>query len=408
MYVNNKGAYVSKRLYEYDSRKIEKGDTFICLPNGEPYIKEAQRRGAEVVLEMSRKEMGVLANRYFNFPSKKLCVIGITGTNGKTTVASLVAQLLEKVGYKPAVLGTLSSALTTPESLDTQEFMADHYLNGGTHVVMEVSSHGIDQNRVDEIDFDYKLLTNISQDHLDYHGTFENYRSVKMRFMSDFPGAPIYPEEYQATEIAFKSPLLGQFNYDNMKAAVTLLQKLGIDDDSINSGLSVAKAPPGRFELIDEGQDFLTIVDYAHTPDGVSNVLKTAREIANAQCGRVLTLFGCGGDRDRLKRPLMREAVVAYSDYYIITQDNPRTEDESQIVQDIIQGLDKDSEQYDIINDRREAISSLIEKARKGDVVMIVGKGHETYQILKSGTIDFDDRKEARSVLRRMNNSLLD
>ncbi|MCP4051222.1 MAG: UDP-N-acetylmuramoyl-L-alanyl-D-glutamate--2,6-diaminopimelate ligase [bacterium] len=382
--------------YSYNSKNINPGDTFICLPGGSTYIEEALRKGAVEVLKMNRIQMAELANKFFHYPSKSLKVIGVTGTNGKTTTTNLIARGLQEAGYKPYVSGTLNSELTTPESLDIQELMAEHLKNGGTHFIMEVSSHGIDQGRIAGIDFDIKILTNITQDHLDYHKTFENYKKTKLSFMQENDKSiKIYPEQYKKINIFFESPLIGRFNYENMQAAVLALQSCGISDDLIKTALQKARPPAGRFENINTGQSFMVIIDYAHTPDGLKNILMESKHLADNRKGRLLTVFGCGGDRDRGKRPKMGKIASEYSAYFIITQDNPRTEDPEQINNDIIQGIDLETCNYEIILDRREAIKSAIAKAEAKDVVVIAGKGHEQYQILASRKIHFDDKEEA-------------
>ncbi len=400
---NNAVSFIIRSIpmaYTYDSRNITQGDHFICLPGGEPYINAAKEKGAASVLHMSRSELANFANKHFDYPSHPLKVVGVTGTNGKTTVTHLVADALNKAGYKTAILGTLNASLTTPESWDIAKKMSEHLADGGTHFVMEVSSHGIAQNRILGIKFHVKLLTNISQDHLDYHKTFEAYEQTKRSFMQDGDGINLYPEEYQKTPLDFTVPLLGRFNYENMQAAATILNRLGLSEGQIRESLSAAHAPRGRFESIDEGQPYRVIVDYAHTPDGLRNVLQTARDITPD--AHVLVLFGCGGDRDRTKRPEMGRIAYNLSDYTVITSDNPRTEDPHMIINDILTGLPPTIEQTrcSIIPDRRTAIRHILEKAQPGDLVMLAGKGHETYQITQSGTQHFDDREEAIAALK--------
>lgn len=387
-------------MYKYNSKEIIKDDIYICLPGGEKYIEEAHKNGAKKTIKMSRPEMAKFASKLYGAPSKELKVIGITGTNGKTTITYLIAQALVMAGYKPYVLGTINSELTTPESLDIQRIMAKHLATGGTHFVMEVSSHGIDQGRINEIEFDVKALTNITQDHLGYHKTFENYKNTKLSFMKESETVKIYPENYKKVELPFKHPLPGRFNYENLQTAYLALKGLNISEEIIKKALSKAQAPPGRFENIDEGQLFYAIVDYAHTPDGLENVLTEAKNIALDRQGKVLVVFGCGGDRDRKKRPKMGKVVNKYADYFVITQDNPRSEDWTQITDDILEGLDLASS-FKVIHDRREAIMDIIKKAEEKDVVMIAGKGHEDYQILANGKIHFDDREEVRLAIRR-------
>lgn len=386
-------------MYQYDSRKIQPGDIFICLPGGERFIQDALNRGATYVTELSRKEMAVLASDTYNHPSKHLKVIGITGTNGKTTVSFLVSQALQYLNQKPFLSGTLTMDLTTPESLDTQRLMAEHVQAGGTHYVMEVSSHAIHQDRIFGIEFDVKLLTNITQDHLDYHGDFESYKQVKLGFMKEAPGMALYPEDFLGVEISFKHQLIGEFNNENIKAAIMILRQLTFNDAQIAEALSKAVAPPGRFESIQEGQPFYVVVDYAHTPDGLERLLQAGRKLMKESHGNIRTVFGCGGQRDRDKRPQMAKIAEKYSDRVILTQDNPRQEPEEQIIEDIVKGFVKKSDVI-IENDRKKAIEMALKEALPGDIVLIAGKGHETQQILASGPHYFDDRQVARDILK--------
>jgi len=390
---------ISNTMYHYDSRKIQPGDVFICLPGGERFIPNALENGAAYVTHLSRAEMAVLAEETFKSPSKSLGVVGITGTNGKTTVSFLVSQALQVLGKKPFLSGTLTMSLTTPESWDTQKKMAEHLALGGTHYVMEVSSHAIHQDRVLGLDFDVKLLTNITQDHLDYHGDFETYKQVKMSFMKGAPGVAIYPEDFLGISLWFEHRLIGAFNEENMKAAVAILRALGFNDPAIAEALSGASAPQGRFETVDAGQPFYVVVDYAHTPDGLERLLQAGKKLMKASQGKVHTLFGCGGQRDREKRPLMAAMVEKYSDTIVLTQDNPRLESEDQIVEDVVKGFSKKAV-VTIENDRRKAIELILKSANPGDIVLLAGKGHETQQILASGPIIFDDRQVARDILK--------
>jgi UDP-N-acetylmuramoyl-L-alanyl-D-glutamate--2,6-diaminopimelate ligase len=393
---------------QIDSRKIKQGDIFICLPGGEPYIQSALDKGASKVLKMTREELASFAKQEFNNPSQKLFVIGVTGTNGKTTVTQLVGQVLEKAGYFPYVSGTLSSELTTPESIDIQRKMAEHLANGGTHFVMEVSSHSIAQHRILGIDFDVKLLTNITQDHLDFHKSFENYRNIKMQFLSKAgitkETVAIYPEDYKKEAVPFVPQLLGGFNYKNIQAALSILKHCDICNSNIYDYLSKAKAPPGRFEIVSEGQDFIVIVDYAHTPDGLENILLESSKLAAENSGKLITVFGSGGDRDRGKRPQMAEIAEKYSNHVLVTQDNPRGESEQQIIDDILQGFSKKTE-FSVFMDRKEAVKHAITLATTNDVVVIAGKGHEEYQIFKNETIHFSDKEEAALAIKEKLNA---
>jgi len=335
-------------------------------------------------------------------PSNELFVIGITGTNGKTSVSHLIGEVLKAAGYNTFVLGTLNSGnkdLSTPESDDISRFMSQHLEQGGTHFIMEVTSEGIDQERLIDIEFDLKLLTNITQDHLDYHKTFERYQQTKLDFMSEGSAYKVYPENFNQVNIDFKTKLLGDFNLLNIKAAVNILRLMNVSEDLIKNTLSKCLPPRGRVESIEKGQAFKVIVDYAHTPDGLLNVLTTLKTIANNQNGRLLVLFGCGGNRDSDKRPKMGKIASDIADMLVITDDNPRQENRQTIMTDIMKGIDSDFQNYIVMPDRKDAIQHIINQSEDNDVVILAGKGHETYQILKSGTINFDDREEAINAL---------
>jgi len=391
-------------MYRNDSRLIKPGDIYLCLPGGEKYINQAIEHGAAGYVVLNRTQMADLASLYYGEPSKKLTVIGVTGTNGKSTSVNLIGSFLSAAGFKPYVLGTLNSELTTPESIEIQRLMAEHLASGGTHFVMEVSSHAIAQDRIGKINFDIKLVTNITQDHLDYHKTLDNYKNTKMAFMKAGTAKTIYPENYEKEWIPVASPLKGKFNEKNVKGAIAVAKLCQVSDDVIVKAIPNLRAPAGRFQNIEEGQPFLVIVDYAHTPDSLENVLKEARSIADARKGRVLTVFGCGGDRDRDKRPKMGRVAQQYSDFFIITEDNPRTEKTTQITADILEGIKTEKQNFKVLDSRRDAIQSIIAEAGPPDIVMIAGKGHETYQILNTGTIDFDDCEESKIALKKRSN----
>ena len=329
-------------------------------------------------------------------------MIGITGTNGKTTVSYLIGEVLKSAGHKPFVLGTLNSGdrdLSTPQSLDTLRFMKDHLDQGGTHFIMEVTSEGIDQERLLGIDFDLKILTNITQDHLDYHKTFQKYKSTKLGFMREGAAHKIYPDTFNAITIGYPTKMMGDFNLLNIKAAATALRHVGISEFHIQKTLGGASGPRGRMERVDQGQPFTVLVDYAHTPDGLENVLRTSKDIATKQKGRLLVLFGCGGNRDRGKRAKMGRIASDLADFMVITDDNPRTEDSLDIMAEIAQGMVPEFRDHVRIQDRKKAIEFLVHFAQPNDVVILAGKGHETYQILNSGTVHFDDREAVTSAL---------
>jgi UDP-N-acetylmuramoyl-L-alanyl-D-glutamate--2,6-diaminopimelate ligase len=335
-------------------------------------------------------------------PSNDLHVIGITGTNGKTTVAYLIGEVLKSAGFKPFVLGTLNSGnrdLSTPEKADIAKFMHDHLEQGGTHFVMEVTSEGIHQNRIESIDFNIKILTNITRDHLDYHKTFQNYENTKLDFMRKGLAHKIYPEFYHSISIDFPTQLFGDFNHFNIQAAVAALRQMGIREKLIEKTLSSCLPPRGRMERVERGQAYIVLVDYAHTPDSLKNVLRTAKDLAKARQGRLLVLFGCGGDRDRGKRPQMGKNSSEISDLLVVTDDNPRSEESQSIMNEILSGIALKNHNCISIQNRRTAIDFLINKAHKNDVVILAGKGHETSQITHSQSIHFDDREEAAKAI---------
>ncbi len=388
-------------MYIYDSRKVKFGDTFLCLPGGDPYCDEALAKGAKEILKVTRKEMARLVNSFFSYPSKHLKVIGVTGTNGKTSVCHFVAEVLKTLGYHPFTQGTLTHRLTTPESLDTFQAMDSHLKDGGTHFVMEVSSHGIAQDRVVGIDFDVTCLTNISQDHLDFHGSFEVYQQVKLGFMEGSGGIKIYPDDFQSVCLNDEASHYTSFQTLNKKAALAILLACGLDRDKALAALMKVMPPKGRFESVFSKAPFHVIVDYAHSPHGVEVVLKAAKEQLALSKGRLLVCYGCGGDRDRLKRPLMARVVSELSDYSVITNDNPRTEDPNQIVFDIKKGIQQ-GHSFEVKLDRKKAIEHVCLRAEKDDMVLIIGKGHESYQIIGDRTIPFSDVAVSQDILSKL------
>ena len=363
---------------------------------------ENYRKETELIKDMSLEELAEYAHNHYGHPSKELFVIGVTGTNGKTTVTYLIGEVLKAAGYSPFILGTLNSGnrdLSTPEALDTLRLMRTHLDQGGTHFVMEVTSEGIDQSRILGIDFNIKILTNITQDHLDYHKTFEHYEKTKLGFMSDGNGYKIYPKEFEKEPICFSTLLLGQFNLLNIKAAARALRYMKIDENHIQKTLSSCSAPRGRLERVEKGQLYMVIIDYAHTPDALENVLNTVKKISSKRNGKLFVLFGCGGDRDPGKRPQMGRIASQIADFMVLTDDNPRSESSEDIMDEIVTGFSHEFKEYTLIQDRKKAINFIINKAQNRDVVILVGKGHETYQVLKSEIIHFDDREEARDAI---------
>lgn len=459
---------------EYDSRNIKTGDAFVCIPgfktDGHHYASQAIANGARtllverpaagsvectmVLVKDTRQILPLLASRFYKEPSRTLRVVGVTGTNGKTTTTHLIKAILEENGFAVGLIGTLNASFqgyqeklanTTPESLDLERFMRRVCDNGGRYLVMEVSSHALDLGRVREIDFDAAIFTNLTQDHLDYHKSLENYRDAKLQLFANLPVesgrlAVINADDPQADsflnaskgdkitygirnsatvratdvritprgsfftvlypggETSFEIRLAGLFNVYNALAAISFAIGEKIPTSVIKQALEKVPGVPGRFETIDEGQDYTVIVDYAHTPDGLKNILKTARQITGR---RIITVFGAGGDRDRTKRPLMGRIAAEYSDFSIVTSDNPRSEEPLAIIEEIVVGVkEKEEAHYAVVPDRREAIRHAIYLAHPGDMVVIAGKGHEDYQIIKGKVYPFDDRLVAREYIR--------
>ncbi|MEJ8304254.1 UDP-N-acetylmuramoyl-L-alanyl-D-glutamate--2,6-diaminopimelate ligase [Saccharibacillus sacchari] len=465
---------------EIDSRKVGTGDLFICLPgftvDGHDYAKQAEEQGAvalvvereldtqlpQLLVRDSRMAMAVLANTFFDEPSRKMRMIGVTGTNGKTTTTYLIERIMQDHGVNTGLIGTIQMRYdgetfpmsgTTPESLGLQRSLADMVDRGVECCVMEVSSHALEQGRVKGTDYRTAIFTNLSQDHLDYHHSMEEYRAAKGLFFSRLGNAlPADSSErkyavlnadddasaeymkvtsaevitygverecdVRASDIRITSTgtffhvdtfkgsadiqlrMVGKFNVYNALAAITAALIEGVELDRIKQSLESVAGVDGRVEAVDAGQSFAIIVDYAHTPDGLENVLKTVVEFAEK---RVLCVFGCGGDRDRTKRPIMGRIAVKYSDIAYVTSDNPRTEDPDAILKDIEAGLIEDGVEkarYTLVVDRAEAIRLAVAEARPGDVVLIAGKGHETYQLVGKQVLDFDDRLVAAEAVR--------
>jgi UDP-N-acetylmuramoyl-L-alanyl-D-glutamate--2,6-diaminopimelate ligase len=432
----------------YDTRAVTPGALFFCVRgarfDGHELADRAIDAGAaalvvekpvasrvpQVVVDDSRHAMAAAALEFFGHPSEELEIAAVTGTNGKTTTAFLLYSILEAAGRKPGLLGTIESRIggevrpavrTTPEAIDLQRAFREMLDAGGRSAAMEATSHGSELGRLVGIRFSSLAFTNLTQDHLDLHGTMEAYFEAKRRlFLEGRPPAAINLGDPWGRKLAEDRPdaltygfaddaeirpqaldaidlkLKGRFNVENALAALASGRLLGIDDDAIAQGLEAVDGVPGRFEAVDEGQPFTVLVDYAHTPDSLENVLSTARELTS---GRLLCVFGCGGDRDREKRPIMGRIAAELADVPIVTSDNPRSEDPGAIIDEIVAGISGDAE---IIQDRRSAIAHAIETAEPGDVVVIAGKGHEQGQQFRDRTVPFDDREVAREALRRL------
>jgi UDP-N-acetylmuramoyl-L-alanyl-D-glutamate--2,6-diaminopimelate ligase len=435
----------------HDSRQVAEGFLFCCLrggtTDGHGFAAAAVTAGAtallvdhpldlpvaQVVVPDTRIAMGYLAASFWRHPAAQLTMVGVTGTNGKTTTTSLLAAVLETAGMPTGVIGTLTGKHTTPESSELQERLAAFVSDGKRAVVMEVSSHALALHRVAGAHFDVGVFTNLGRDHLDLHGTVERYFAAKaMLFepsltdrgvanvddrhgrllvdaapvpMTGFGEADLVELEVGATRHAYtwrgvrvEVGLGGAFNAMNSLAAATAAAELGIDPAIIARGLAGAGAVPGRFEAVRAGQPFDVIVDFAHTPDGLREALAAAR--AAVGDGRVVVVFGCGGDRDREKRPEMGIVAAELADRVVITSDNPRSEDPLEIINAILQGVPGDYRDRVVSEpDRRRAFAAAFQGALPGDLVLIAGKGHETTQTIGHEVLPFDDRAVARAVL---------
>ncbi|MBI2182144.1 MAG: UDP-N-acetylmuramoyl-L-alanyl-D-glutamate--2,6-diaminopimelate ligase [Deltaproteobacteria bacterium] len=483
----------------YDSRKIGAGQIFFAIPgekaDGHDFVSEAVKRGAAAIVcarkaveaegvafvrvKDVRRVMGQWSAHFYQRPSQKLKLVGVTGTNGKTTVTYLIESMLRAAGIEPGVIGTINyrycgdeapAPHTTPESLDLQELMDKMTRAGVKAVTMEVSSHALVQERVRGLDFDVGVFTNLSRDHLDYHRDMDDYFLAKSRLFTDYlkvsakrnKAAVIYGDDPRGRDliakldsenlevwsygegrqwdiyplnverdvgglrgrihakkrtVEFASPLIGAANLQNIMAAVGVGLALGLDTDAVAQGIGQLRAVPGRLEKVANDLGVTILVDYAHTPDALEKVLEAVRPVTP---GKLITVFGCGGDRDRGKRPLMGEIAARLSDVVIVTSDNPRTEDPLAIVNEVEAGVQKtglkkfqvskretldsgpETERgYCVEADRRAAIGIALGSAKPGDSVLIAGKGHEDYQILGTKKIHFDDREVAREELGR-------
>jgi UDP-N-acetylmuramoyl-L-alanyl-D-glutamate--2,6-diaminopimelate ligase len=460
-----------------DSRKVEPGAIFFALPgeklDGVKFVEDAVRRGAvavatediervsskgitliELLPGSERRALASVSANFYGHPAGSLQLVGVTGTNGKTTTTFLVDSILRAAGHTTGLIGTTgyrtpagsrAAVNTTPESLDLQQMFAEIREAGGTHAVLEASSHALAMERLWGCHFAVAIFTNLTRDHLDFHKTFEEYFAAKrLLFEGTGGGAPdaavINADDPYATQlgglarrtltyglkgapdltakklalsfhgleftaqtpagnIEVRSPFVGRINAYNILAAIGAGIALNIPNGKIEEGISHLELVPGRFQRIDEGQPFLVIVDYAHTDDALKNLIATARELGPS--ARIITVFGAGGERDRTKRPLMGEAAGSLSDVVVLTSDNPRGEDPLRIINDVVVGLQKVNARYRVEPDREQALAMALDEARPDDIVLLAGKGHETYQVLRDGTVDFDDREKARAILRR-------
>lgn len=462
----------------YDSRQVESGDLFVCIKglrfDGHSFIDDALRLGAvglvvdagsEVAGSVpairtgdTRKALGLLSAHFYDYPSRKLRLIGITGTKGKTTTTYLIKSVLEAAGHRVGLVGTIQNMIgdvalpakrTTPESVDLQSLLSEMVTRGCDFAVMEVSSHAIKLKRIAGSEFDIGVFTNLSQDHLDFHPSLQDYVDTKASFFeglgigvaeeekaaivnyderySDYvkertsvpvitygtvegamyrardiairPDGLSYTLEYAKGQVMVELPITGQFNVYNSLAALAACLTAGIPLPMVVKGLREASPVPGRLEPVEKGQDFTVLVDYAHSPASLENVLKTVKGLTR---GRTILVFGCGGDRDKGKRPLMGRIAGDLADVVIVTTDNPRNESAEAICEAIGAGVRETigSKPWEVIVDRQQAIFRAIGMASPEDTVLISGKGHETYQIFEDRTIHFDDREEAAEALK--------
>ena len=481
------GVQVDVAGVEYDSRRVSRGDVFVAMrggvSDGNRYIEAAVAQGAAAVVTDSREAYEVLRRAHpllgaalvehgrralaevsaavFGHPERKLALSAVTGTNGKTTTAFLLEQMLRSVGRKCVLIGTIEthvgdevrvSSHTTPESRDVLEIFADGVKAGATEAVMEMSSHALEQERVWGLLVDVGIFTNLTQDHLDYHGTMGKYLAAKERLfegvgvapprvaiinhdddyarvmsyaarhselmmygMYDYggyraedvvihAGSTTYMWKTPRGDVAIRSPLTGRVNVYNLLAASCAALARGLTLEEIAAAAEGLGQVPGRFEVVlgSEAAGFTVVVDYAHTDDALRNLIALARELVKERGGRVITLFGCGGDRDRMKRPKMGRAAGEGSDLVVLTSDNPRSEDPSLIISEALVGVKETMTDCVVEEDRAGAISIAIRAARPGDIVLIAGKGHEKVQILRDGVVPFDDVAVAADVLREI------
>ncbi|MBR5291904.1 MAG: UDP-N-acetylmuramoyl-L-alanyl-D-glutamate--2,6-diaminopimelate ligase [Clostridia bacterium] len=460
------GEDVEVNELRYNSRKVEKGDVFCCVvgtfADGHKYAAQAVEAGAaalvverqldldvpQVLVENTRIAMAEMAAAYYGNPADEMVMVGITGTNGKTSTSYMLKSIAERMGKKVGLIGTIRNMIgdiiidterTTPESVDLQRILRQMKDENVDVVIMEVSSHSLDQKRVHGISYDVGCFTNLTQDHLDYHRTFENYfaakkllfaqcekavinlddsyaadmvagfdipvLSVGVREQADVTASEIdittrgvqFDFNYRNVTSRFNVPIPGLFSVFNAMSAAGIALSLGWTLDSIKYGLEHMVSVSGRLEPLPTGKnEFTVLLDYAHTPDALENLLKTVRGFAT---GRVVTLFGCGGDRDHAKRPIMGEIAGRFSDFAIVTSDNPRSEDPMEIIASVEDGVKKSGCEYIVIENRRDAIEYALKNANKNDVIILAGKGHENYQEINGGKQHFDEKEIVAEIL---------
>lgn len=451
---------------QYNSRKVGKGDVFCCIvgtfSDGHAYAAQAVEAGAaalvverelplpvpQVVVKNTRIAMAEMAAAFYGYPARGMRIVGVTGTNGKTSTTYMLKAIAEQCGWKVGLIGTIRNLIgeriidterTTPESVDLQRILREMKDEGVDLVVMEVSSHSLDQRRVHGIEFETAIFTNLTQDHLDYHKTFENYLAAKMRIFQQARQAVVNRDDphaetvLNALTIPYKTfgireqadisaseidittrgvqfdmhcepgnvrmyvPIPGLFSVFNAMGAAAAALQLGISLPAIKNGIETMGSVSGRLEpLPTGGRNFTVLLDYAHTPDALENILKTARGFAK---GRIVTLFGCGGDRDHAKRPIMGEIAGRFSDFLVVTSDNPRTEDPMAIIEAVLEGVHKSGCPHIVVENRYEAIRYALEHAEPEDVIILAGKGHENYQEVGGGKRHFDEKEIVAELL---------
>lgn len=447
-----------------DSRQVKSGFAFICIngakSDGHDYAETALENGAAVIV--AERDLGIsnqivvpdthaayadMCAKWFGNPADSLKLLGVTGTNGKTSVTYMMKKILEKAGYKVGLIGTIQNMIgdeiiaahnTTPNAYELNSLFALMKAKGCSYVIMEVSSHALDQSRVYRLDFEAAMFTNLTQDHLDYHITMENYLAAKKKLFSMCKTAIVNSDDpysaelikgldckvvtyslgdsstYSAKGVNYRPASVdyefvsdseighikvntgGRFTVYNSLCTAACAVEIGIPLSTVASALSELQGVKGRAEVVPTGRDFTVIIDYAHTPDGLKNILSTFRECKK---NRLIAVFGCGGDRDKTKRPIMGNIAAHFSDYAIVTSDNPRTENPSAIIKDILEGMKGAAIPVKVIENRIDAIKFAVSIAQKDDIIVLAGKGHETYQILNTGTIHLDEREVVSEAL---------
>ena len=469
--VRVKNEYTDREVTDVtsDSRQVKEGFLFVCIKgasfDGHSVAQQMLDIGAvavvceydlgvenQIIVDDTRKAYSPICASFFGNPADSLKLIGLTGTNGKTTTTFLIKQILENVGKKVGLIGTVQNMVgdevypahyTTPDPHELQSLFRKMVDAGCEYCIMEVSSQALAQGRVEGIHFHIGAFTNLTQDHLDYHKTWENYfESKKLLFkacdcavtnLDDEYGLKIVDgcgcsvvtygvdnmkADFVARNVGFSAngvrydlvgekmgrvscPIPGRFSVYNSLCATSVALTLGVDFTDVLEAISKSKGVKGRIEVVPTpNQNYTVIIDYAHSPDGLENIISSLKEIAN---GRVVTVFGCGGDRDRTKRPKMGKIAAELSDFCVVTSDNPRSENPSAIIEDILEGMKDTTTPYEVVENRKEAIAWAMKNAQPNDIILLAGKGHETYQILPTGTIHFDEREAVAEVLEELN-----